>query len=853
MSFYVKNDGVQGPDSLVISYNSGSGFTDILTISNPANTFTLHTIDFTGLTNTSGNTTFRFTATGANNNNQGAGLDYDDIKFTGCRITAPAPTITKSFSPDPIVKGATSTLTFNLSNTAFGNQALTGVAFSDVLPEGLSVADDTSSQCGGTLTTVASTRTIELTGGSLAADGSCPFGVTVTGATEGEYDNVTGYISSTESGTSTNYATDSLTVIAPPTISKSFSPTSLLTGEDSTLTFDITNPNQLTALTGIGFTDTLPSGLTIADSGPTAKCGGSLTTTSPSLISFTGGSLAQNTTCTFNVTVTGATTGSKANTTSAVTSTQGGNGDAASATLLVSDPVALISLNKQISTDNLNWYKFVGATVGGNVYYRFTVSNDGETALNSVTVTDPDPDVTVCDLDGSLAIGGSTFCTVGPVTSVSGLNDNTATADSTETPSTTSTAEYGTTGLTIVKNVTETHFTAAGDVLHYSYVVTNDGFASLLGPVTVADDKSTDETCPAVSTVGDLDNYLDPGESVTCTATYTVQAADVTAGSVTNTASATAGGVTSDTDSETVTTPVADLSITKTDGSNTAAPGQGITYTIVVTNNGPSNVSGATVVDTFPGVLTGVNYTSVTTGTVSGNTASGSGNISDTVNMTNGSTITYTVTGTVSASATGTLANTATVTVPAGTTDPTPGNNTATDTDTLAVSADLSITKESSPNPYVAGDAFTYTIVATNAGPSDATNARVQDALPTALSGFAWTCTPNGSGASCGTASGTGDIDALVTLPSGTSATFAVTGTLPSGTTGELVNTATVAAPAGTTDPVPGNNSGSDTNPTGDPIPTMNEWGMIIFAILLGFGSIYYMRRQRRVEESFGS
>src|SRR5262249_14775038 len=42
-----------------------------------------------------------------------------------------------------------------------------------------------------------------------------------------------------------------------------------------------------------------------------------------------------------------------------------------------------------------------------------------------------------------------------------------------------------------------------------------------------------------------------------------------------------------------------------------------------------------------------------------------------------------TLTGTISASATGTLSNTATVTAPGGITDPTPGNNSATDTDTL--------------------------------------------------------------------------------------------------------------------------------------------------------------------------
>ncbi len=108
------------------------------------------------------------------------------------------------------------------------------------------------------------------------------------------------------------------------------------------------------------------------------------------------------------------------------------------------------------------------------------------------------------------------------------------------------------TALTIAKSVAEPWFMAAGDILHYSYLVTNSGSAPLAGPVTVADDKSTGETCPAVSTVGDFDNYLDPGESITCTATYTVTAGDVIAGFVTNTASATVDGVTSNTDTITI-------------------------------------------------------------------------------------------------------------------------------------------------------------------------------------------------------------------------------------------------------------------------------------------------------------
>src|SRR5213075_190450 len=101
-------------------------------------------------------------------------------------------------------------------------------------------------------------------------------------------------------------------------------------------------------------------------------------------------------------------------------------------------------------------------------------------------------------------------------------------------------------------------------------------------------------------------------------------------------------------------------------------------------------------------------------------TASGSGNLNDTVNLPSGGSVTYTASCTISAAATGTLSNTATVTAPAGVTDPTPGNNSATDSDTLGASADLSITKTDGVTTVLPGATVTYTIVASNAGPSNA-------------------------------------------------------------------------------------------------------------------------------------
>ena len=103
------------------------------------------------------------------------------------------------------------------------------------------------------------------------------------------------------------------------------------------------------------------------------------------------------------------------------------------------------------------------------------------------------------------------------------------------------------------------------------------------------------------------------------------------------------------------------------------------------------------------------------------------------------------------AGTTGTLLNSATVTPPVGVTDPVPGNNTGTDTNPVGPQADLTISKSSTPEPYVPGAPLSYSVVVSNGGPSDVTNARVQDVLPAPLSGFGWTCTPT-LPASCGTA-----------------------------------------------------------------------------------------------------
>jgi uncharacterized repeat protein (TIGR01451 family) len=260
-------------------------------------------------------------------------------------------------------------------------------------------------------------------------------------------------------------------------------------------------------------------------------------------------------------------------------------------------------------------------------------------------------------------------------------------------------------------------------------------------------------------------------------------------------------------------TQQADLLVTKSDGSATAVPGQVVTYTIAVHNAGPSDATGATVTDDVSALpLTGVTYTaSVTAGTASGFTASGSGSINDTaVSLAAGSTVTYVLTGTISPSATGTLSNSATVTPPPGTTDPTPGNNTGTDTDTLMPLANLTVAKDDGSTTYTPGTDVTYTITVANPGPSDAQNVVLSDALPAGTT-FVSLALPGGWARTDSTAIGAnGTITAGIgTLPAGSGTqTFTLVLQTSSSMTGNLANTATVTSP---TDPIPPTSTDTDT------------------------------------------
>ncbi len=327
-------------------------------------------------------------------------------------------------------------------------------------------------------------------------------------------------------------------------------------------------------------------------------------------------------------------------------------------------------------------------------------------------------------------------------------------------------------------------------------------------------------TCTAAGSGNINDSVnLPSGGSVTYTASCTISASAT--GTLSNTATVSSSvadpvpGNNSATDTDTL-TPQADLAVTKTDGVTSVGPGGSLTYTIVASNPGPSNATGATVADTFPASLT-CTWTCVGAGGGTC-TAAGAGNINDTVNLPSGGSVTFTASCTVSPSAAGSISNTATVAAPAGVTDPNPGNNSATDTDTVAQSADIAVTKTDGVTTAVPGQTTTYSIVVSNSGPSSAPAVLVTDSFPAACTTVNYTSAAAG-GATGNTAAGSGNISDTLNMPSGSSVTYSAVCSISATATGTLSNTASasISAPpvpagggGGVTDPNPGNNSATD-------------------------------------------
>ncbi|MBD8526479.1 DUF11 domain-containing protein [Pseudomarimonas arenosa] len=424
--------------------------------------------------------------------------------------------------------------------------------------------------------------------------------------------------------------------------------------------------------------------------------------------------------------------------------------------------------------------------------------------------------------------------------------------------------ELASADLSITKTDGVTSVTAGGTVT-YTIVGSNAGPSAVTG-ATVADTfpaqlSGCTWTCaPSGGTaactasgsgnINDAAVNLAMGESVTYTATCNVNQGTAGA-SLINTATISSAVTDPDamnnsaTDTDSIGAS-ADLSITKTDGATTAVAGSSVVYTIVGSNAGLSDVTGATIADTFPAQLTSCTW--ICAGAGGGTcTASGSGNINESVNLPASGSVTFTATCTVIPATTpGTsIINTATIAAPMGVTDPTPGNNAATDTNTTSSPAAVSATKTVAPAGagFAPGAGVIYTIVLSNAGPAnqaDNPGDEFVDPLPGGLSFSSVSATSGTAAHSAGTVTWNGSI------PAGGTVTITINASITPAAGGAVVNQATVnfdadgdgtnESSALTDDPnLPGGADGTGFTLAALLIPVNAAWALVLLAsVMLG-------------------
>jgi LPXTG-site transpeptidase (sortase) family protein len=269
-----------------------------------------------------------------------------NVTVSGTSVTG-----TKSFSPSTIPTGGNSRLRIDFFAPSDTN--LTNFSITDSLPAGMAVSNSTPpaiTGCGAAAVLDAPTGAtiISLTSGLILAGQRCRIDVYVTSSTPTPsgtpYTNTIppGNITNNEGRVPATALTASLTVTGAGTLSvavvKGFDPLTVFGGSSSTMSIELINPGTV-ALSGIAFTDNMPTGMILANplNFNVGTCGGTLSGVSgANSFSFSGGSLPSLGRCTLTLSATMTVNGNLTNTipAGAVTTTNGvSNADPAEATL----------------------------------------------------------------------------------------------------------------------------------------------------------------------------------------------------------------------------------------------------------------------------------------------------------------------------------------------------------------------------------------------------------------------------------------------------------------------------------------------------------------------------------------
>jgi uncharacterized repeat protein (TIGR01451 family)/gliding motility-associated-like protein len=611
---------------------------------------------------------------------------------------------------------------------------------------------------------------------------------------------------SSDQVTITNIATADLSII------KTSSTATVIAGQPFTYTLTVTNSGPSVA-NNVIVTDNIPSGLTvqtvIPSQGSWTSPLWSIGTLQPgqtvmlTIHALVNADVANNTQISNTATVASTTYDpNQANDTSTV----------------------IITVNTQADLSVLKTVDQNIVQAGGQAVYTITVTNNGPSVAQNVTVTDNIPSgLTVLNWTASTGSWASPTWSVGTmhpgttatltltVQASASLADgaqisNTATVSSTTTDpdATNNTSTVVITiaagaDLSVAKTATPNPAVAGGQVV-YTITVTNHGLGDAQN-VTMTDvlpsgltltnvTVSTGTWTTPVWTIG----TLAAGQSVTLTMTVVVNS-DVPHGStILNTATVSSTTADPDMSNNTDTHELyinasADLEVNKTVNVQTISAGEEMTYTIIVNNNGLSDAHGVVMNDVLPAEVALVSW----------NASQGSWTTPDWYigTMAAGTQATLTLTVHVYSNTPdgSTIANTAIVN--AITLDPDQSNNTSTVEVTVNNISDIEILKITTTPIVYPGGTVEYILTVTNHGPADAVNVTVTDVLPAGLTFVS-------AVASTGTWSD--PVWTIGTLAAGSSAMLTLTALLDATITGgtEIVNTA--IAESDTFDPDSTNN-----------------------------------------------
>jgi uncharacterized repeat protein (TIGR01451 family) len=770
-------------------------------------------------------------------------------------VRLPKLTVDKTVTDSSVYPGQTGLgYTITVANTA-GLGPVNGIRLVDNKPTNLSSWNWSCAVCGVSNQTGNIDRTFNLTDGQTAT-----FTVTAVVSPSAPVGALSNTATASVSVPSTLDTGSVLTKTATTTVNKpdinagtkNVTPTANV-GPGNVLTYTITFTNAGPGpANGVQITDTLNANLTpgtitscsVTNSG---TCGAG---------SFSGQNLSQTVnmpdgavaTVSFTATIKAGATGTIPNIANAVY----GNDATTTNNATPNTPITIVPPTATV--DKSNSIGNVGR--GAPVWYDIVVTNSGG-GIMAASVSDPLPAVltavnwkctgakcpagTIGTVTGampaqavSLAAGESvTFRINATVKSTAAMGTFTNTASVVVGGVTKTDAESDTVvgpNIRVSKTVVS-DWLSPGQQAQYNIVITNpngpgdsalatfnDSVPTSITGVVWTCTASSGSACPSLAgnTNTNKTFTVKQGGTVTITARGTV--APSAPSQIDNTATvANPSGLTDpDTTNNSSTVPIwvaqPDLIVTKTASSPTIAPGSVATWTIVAYNDGPGPVTGAKVSDTADSRLTNVSWTCAVDWASTCPASSGTGNLSNAlVNLPAWTSATFTFKGTLSASASGTLPNTATIAAPTGITDRNTANNTSTATMTI-LGPDLQIEKTDNVTLVNAGGALTYKIIVKNAGPAAATGAAITDTMPVQLTGVSWSCVAS-SGASCGTASGSGNISTTSgALPVNATLTYTVNATVTQTASGTITNTATVTPASGVTDPNTGNNSSTDNN-----------------------------------------